>query len=240
MPPNMSVVINRMWCKYGLISGQRQAHFLAQIFKETGALRATVELGDARYFRTVYETITAQEAGDDFDHKRAWLQRTGLLRNRNREIYISKRPDEVAKMATKLGNTQRGDGARFRGRGLIHLTGRDGYSRYGRFRMSNFTDDPNSELLSKDPTFVADSAGYFWVSKTMQSPDLDALRGGMNINRRADLGVENANVDAITTPVNGGSNGRLERQEFFQYVNFILGDATVMLANSTLKRQGEE
>jgi predicted chitinase len=35
-------------------------------------------------------------------------------------------------VATKLGNTQPGDGVRFKGRGYIQLTGRDNYQRIGR------------------------------------------------------------------------------------------------------------
>jgi predicted chitinase len=61
---------------------------------------------------------------------------------------------------------------------------------------------------------VADSAGYFWVSKIMVSPNTGALRNGMNINRRADVGGWNGNVAVITTPVNGGSTGLGERQPF--------------------------
>jgi hypothetical protein len=62
----------------------------------------------------------------------------------------------------------------------------------------------------------------------------------MNIDRRADIGAADANVAAITTPVNGGSTGLPERQEFFHYVNFILGDAPNMPTDSTLTRQVEE
>ncbi|REG59789.1 hydroxyethylthiazole kinase [Paraburkholderia sp. BL6669N2] len=240
MPPDMHTAINRMWRKYGFSTPQRQAHFLAQIFKETGALRATVELGDSRYFRTMYEALTPQEAGDDFDHKHDWLQAMGFLHGRNRPDYIAQRPDEVQQKAVSMGNTQTGDGARFRGRGLIHLTGRGSYAAYSRFRGRDFTTDPNPELLSSDATAVADSAGYFWISKVMQSPNTGALRSGMNIDRRADVGVADANVAAITTPVNGGSTGLPQRREFFHYVNFILGDAPNMPTDPSLMRQREE
>ncbi|MFM0267802.1 hypothetical protein [Paraburkholderia sediminicola] len=228
MPTDMNAAINRMWAKYGFSSAQRQAHFLAQIFKETGALQSTVERGDARYFRTMYEILTPQEAGDDFDHNHHWLEVMGFLKGRNRQTYVARRPDEIHQKAITLGNTQPGDGPRFRGRGLIHLTGRGSYKDYGKYCSRDFTTDPNPKLLSTDANAVADSAGYFWVSKVMQSPNTGVLRSGMNIHRRADLGTGDANVAAITTPVNGGSNGLLERREFFRYVYFILGDATSM------------
>ncbi|HWA89569.1 MAG TPA: SH3 domain-containing protein [Rhizomicrobium sp.] len=40
--------------------------------------------------------------------------------------------DPPAKVAAKLGNTQPGDGARFKGRGYVQLTGRDNYARVGK------------------------------------------------------------------------------------------------------------
>lgn len=235
----MHAAINRMWTKYGFSTPQRQAHFLAQVFKETGALRATVELGDTRYFRTMYEVLTVQEAANDFDNKHGWIEAMGFLRGRNRADYMAQRPGEVLAKAASMGNSQTGDGARFRGRGLIHLTGRDSYAAYGRFRGRDFTTDPNPELLSNNAFAVADSAGYFWVSKIMQSPNSGALRSGMNIDRRADLGVADTNIIAIAAPVNGGSIGLSERTEFFHYVNFVLGDAPSMPTDSSLTRQVE-
>lgn len=240
MPPRLYVAMNRMWAKYGFTTARRQAHFLAQIFKETGALRATVELGDTRYFRTMYEVLTPQEAGDDFDHKHAWLVGMNFLQGRDRPTYVAQRPGEIHQKAQALGNIQTGDGARFCGRGLIHLTGRNSYQSYGLFRNLDFTTNTSPDLLSTDANVTADSAGYFWVSKVMQSPNSGALSSGTNISRRADLGEADVNVAAITTPVNGGSTGLPERKEFFHYVSFILGDAPNMPTDSTLTRQKED
>ena len=44
---------------------------------------------------------------------------------------------------TDLGNNQPGDGPRFKGRGLIELTGRANYAAYGAARGRNFTDGDN-------------------------------------------------------------------------------------------------
>ncbi len=239
MPPNMHIFINHMWLKYGFVTPLRQAHFLAQIYKESGAFKSTAESGDERYFRTMYEVLTPIEAGEDYDNKKPWLQAMGFLRGRDRPTYVSQRPGEVQEKAQRLGNTQLGDGPRFRGRGLIHLTGRNSYQAYEVFRNLNFSKDPNSLLLSTDPAVAADSAGYFWTSKVMVSPNTGALRSGMNIHRRADLGMGDSNVSAITTPVNGDSTGLLERQEFFRYAYFILSDDPNMPKTSTLNRQLE-
>ncbi len=239
MPPNMHISINHMWLKYGFVTPLRQAHFLAQVYKESGAFKSTAESGDERYFRTMYEVLTPIEAGEDFDNNKTWLQAMGFLRGRDRPTYVSQRPGEVRAKAQGLGNTQLGDGSRFRGRGLIHLTGRNSYQAYERFRNANFSKDPNFLLLSTDPSAAADSAGYFWTSKVMVSPNTGALRSGMNIHRRADVGMGDDNVLAITTPVNGGRAGLPERQEFFRYVYFILSDDLSVSATSALNRQLE-
>ncbi|WP_011296205.1 M23 family metallopeptidase [Cupriavidus necator] len=238
MPENINISINEMWRKYGFSTPHRRAHFLAQVFKESGALRKTLEDGDTRYFRTMYEVLTPQEAAEDFDQKLSWLRAMGFLRGRDRPTYIAQRPGEVANKAQQLGNTQAGDGARFCGRGLIHLTGRKGYEKYGAYCKSNFSNDPRPQLLSTNAQFAADSAGYFWVSKIMQSPDSGALRSGINISRRADVGVHEENVAAVTTPVNGGSAGLSERKEFFKYVNFILGDGVLSPADMARQIEG--
>ncbi|TDG17214.1 hypothetical protein EYW47_38680 [Paraburkholderia silviterrae] len=240
MPPKIGIEVNRMWRKYGFSTTRRQTHFLAQVFKETSALRSTVEGGDDRYFRTMYEVLTSQEAGQDFDHKHQWLQSMGFLRGRDRSTYIAQRPGEVAQKAQGMGNIVPGDGPRFRGRGLIHLTGRNSYNQYGIFRVANFTVDTNPNQLSDNAETVADSAGYFWVSKIMQSPNTGALRSGMNIHRRADVGTGDANVAAITTPVNGGSTGLAERKEFFKYIYFVLGDEPTPLMAASSFYQNED
>ncbi|WP_191628965.1 hypothetical protein [Pandoraea terrae] len=237
MPPNMYLAMNRMWPKYGFTDPQRQAHFLAQIFKETGALRSTVEYGGDNYFRTKYEVLTEQEAGAAFDSLKAKKKAVKY----SREDYIKMRIAQARQKAEELENTQPGDGARFRGRGLIHLTGRGNYRKYGRFRKSDFTTDPKCELISTDAFVAADSAGYFWVSKWMVSKDIGASRGGRNISRRADLGVEDDNVHAISVPVNGiNPNGPVARKQFFRYANFILGDLPSMPADRDLVRQTDD
>ena len=58
-----------------------------------------------------------------------------------------------------LGNTQPGDGPRFRGRGLIQLTGRDNYKRAGEAMGLPLLENP--ELLQQ-PDHAASVAGWFW------------------------------------------------------------------------------
>ena len=93
-----------------------------------------------------------------------------------------------------LGNTQPGDGRRFKGRGLLQLTGRFSYNRYGKFAGFDALSHP--ELLATLP-YAVDSAGWFWAHGTPH-----------NLNGIADKD----NVVLITRLINGGHNGLASRK----------------------------
>ena len=90
-----------------------------------------------------------------------------------------------------LGNVQPGDGARFKGRGLLQTTGRANYEALSRALGVDYVSEP--ERLA-DPVDASRSAGYFW-----QSHDL---------NRWADAG----DFLTVVKRINGGYNGLSERQ----------------------------
>lgn len=58
-----------------------------------------------------------------------------------------------------LGNTHPGDGVKYKGRGVVQLTGRWNYTAYGKYVNQDFARQPT--LLSELP-WSADSAGWFW------------------------------------------------------------------------------
>ncbi|MFL6450361.1 MAG: glycoside hydrolase family 19 protein [Bryobacteraceae bacterium] len=95
---------------------------------------------------------------------------------------------------TDLGNTNPGDGPKFKGRGLIQITGRANYMSYGRDKGRDFINPPNYELIATDPEFAVDVACWFWT------------RHGLNALADAD------DVRAITKVINGGYNGLADRQ----------------------------
>ncbi|WDF54380.1 glycoside hydrolase family 19 protein [Mucilaginibacter sp. KACC 22063] len=76
---------------------------------------------------------------------------------------------------TDLGNTEKGDGYRFLGRGLIQITGRTNYTAYGNYKGQNFTTEPNNEKLENAP-YSIDSAAWYWhvhLSPTDLNVDAD-------------------------------------------------------------------
>ena len=94
-----------------------------------------------------------------------------------------------------LGNTEPGDGVRFRGRGLIQITGRANYRDCGNALGVDLLGQP--ELLER-PVLAARSAGWFWISR--------------NLNELADRG----DVRAITKRINGGLNGYQDRLAYLK------------------------
>ena len=97
---------------------------------------------------------------------------------------------------TDLGNTQPGDGPRFKGAGYIQLTGRANYQDF-----ANFIQDP---AVMQGVDYVAEhypftSAGFWWQNN------------GMN-----ELCDSNPSVKAVTLRVNGGTNGLDDREMYYQ------------------------
>ena len=67
------------------------------------------------------------------------------------------------KYANRLGNTQAGDGSRYRGRGAIQITGRELYAKYGRKLGLDLVSNP--ELLERDAAAFRASAAYWKTRK---------------------------------------------------------------------------
>jgi predicted chitinase len=157
-----------------------------------------------------------------------------------------------AAKAAELGNTQPGDGPRFKGRGAIQLTGRSNYRGYGTYRGRNYTTEPNNLLLQNDAYTAADASGYYWIAEQTRDRRLNppgsrrryrwVLDGLMNINTRADAQTFNslqqaAQVDAdvlnVTLQVNRAALHVNERQTFFKAAYFTLSDETSAAAGIT-------
>jgi hypothetical protein len=83
-------------------------------------------------------------------------------------------------------------------------------------------EQPGKKLNDYDPFitihYACDSGGFFWVSKT--------FFGTMNINRVSDRNYSPTNVKDINRYVNGGRNGRFDRQTYSAYMFRYLTDDT--------------
>ena len=93
-----------------------------------------------------------------------------------------------------LGNTVPGDGSKYRGRGLIQITGRANYAACGEALGLDLISKP--ELLEQ-PQYAAMSAAWFWSTR--------------GLNTLADQGE----FVKITRRINGGLNGLADRQALY-------------------------
>ena len=103
-----------------------------------------------------------------------------------------------------LGNSQPGDGPRFKGRGLIQITGRTNYTRYGKDRGQDYITGPNPDLLATDPNIAADCSGWFWATR--------------HLNELAD----SDDLLSITKRINGGINGLDDRARRLKLAKCLL------------------
>jgi putative chitinase len=101
-----------------------------------------------------------------------------------------------------LGNTHPGDGRRFKGRGLIQLTGRANYRSVGRALGIDLVHHPR---VAKRPRISARIAAYFFKSR--------------GLNEIADRG----DIREVSYRVNGGTNGLAERIAFWHKALRVLG-----------------
>lgn len=92
-----------------------------------------------------------------------------------------------------LGNTQVGDGRKFKGRGLIQLTGRANYEQTGKRLFEALVEAP--DVAARPDQAVVIACDYWNTHKLNELADQD-------------------NVIAITRKVNGGLNGIESRRDY--------------------------
>lgn len=164
----------------GIVNRLRMIHFFAQVTHESG-------------FRPIEENLNYSVAGlkATFSRRRISSAQCEALGR------APGRPADKAGIAnavyggswgrTHLGNTQPGDGYRYRGRGLIQLTGRANYRRTG----PEYEINPDLVLT---PAGSIKAAADFWRTR------------GLNAASDAD------DVARVTRIINGGDKGLAERR----------------------------
>jgi putative chitinase len=103
-----------------------------------------------------------------------------------------------------LGNTQPGDGVKFKGRGYIQLTGRANYDKFSKFVNEDCVSNP--DLVSTKYPML--SAAYFFDKN--------------NLWKICDLGSTDEVVEKVSRRVNGGTNGLSDRQQKFDKIWNVL------------------
>ena len=109
-----------------------------------------------------------------------------------------------------LGNTQPGDGIRFKGRGLIQVTGRSNYAECSKWLFNDIRLLESPVLLSQ-PKYAVLSAIWYWVKK-----NLNYYADKPNTWTKEWRGRPYFKFEYITILINGGLNGLKDRYGFYQ------------------------
>jgi putative chitinase len=174
--------------KFNITTPLRLAHFLSQCGHESGG------------FRLVNENVNYSAAG---------LKGIfGKYFPGNLSESYARQPQKIASRVYggRMGNgaESTGDGYKFRGRGYIQLTGKDNYTRFGKFIGEDTVANPDL-VATKYPLA---SAAFFFDSNKLWSI--------------CDKGSDNATVTAVTKRVNGGTIGLADRiKHFNEYYNLL-------------------
>jgi len=120
----------------------------------------------------------------------------------------AKQPEKIANViyASRMGNgdTASGDGYRFRGRGVIQLTGRDNYTAFG-LSIGLMANDVIDYVQTKKGAL--ESACWYWNS------------------RKINLACDENDIVKMTKLVNGGTIGLEDRRSHYEKALAVLGGA---------------
>jgi putative chitinase len=165
--------LNVVFQKYGINTPKRQAAFIGQCSVESDN------------FTCVQENLhySAQRLTE------VWPSRFPTIED------ATPYAENPQKLADKVyggrdGNTEDGDGFKYRGRGIIQVTFKDNYERCGKALNLDLINHPD---LLLEPEFATLSAGWYWNK--------------MGLNILAD----SWDNKEITKRINGGYNGLAER-----------------------------
>ena len=94
-------------------------------------------------------------------------------------------PRFAPRKAKILGNTQPGDGAKYKGRGYIQLTGRDNYKKAG--EALGLPLEKHPELVEK-PEIAAQVAVWFWKNRV--APKVDSFKNTQDVTKKINPGLK--------------------------------------------------
>lgn len=177
--PQFVIPLNKTMAKYDITTRNRRAMFLAQVGEESEQFRLIEEMLNysAEGLLATFPTHFNDDSAKLYAHDAISIA----------NIVYSNRMGN--------GNIASGDGFKFRGRGLIQITGRHNYSLVAKdFAMG--LDDVIKYMETVEGATI--SAGWFW-----------------NIEKANHL-ADQEDIKAVTKAINGGYNGLENRVRFYQ------------------------
>jgi putative chitinase len=172
---------------FGVDTPRKAAHFLAQTSHESGGFRIAIESMN----------YSAKRLTEVFPKRFPTLAKAQQFAGNQQKIgnFV---------YASRMGNgpPESGDGFRFRGRGIIQMTGRDMYRQVGTIVGIDLEGHPE---LAEHADSAIEIAGAIWEIK------------------KCDKLSEDAPVKDYTLRINGGLNGLADRQTRFNTATKAMG-----------------
>ena len=182
--------MNEVFPKYDISTPGRIASFIAQCGHESGGWRTFSE--NLNYSAKALDAIFGK-----------YFVRAG----RDAQEY-HRQPEKIANVvyANRMdnGDTDSGDGWRYRGRGPIQLTGKANYTAFANDMDVDVIDNP--DLVSEDKEIALMSAIWFWNKN--------------KLNQYADSG----DIKTMTKRINGGYIGLEDRIHHYKEAMEMLGE----------------
>lgn len=184
--------------RYNINNPNRCRAFLAQVGHESGQLSAVVE--NLNYSAKALRSVFGKYFKTDTEAEQ-----------------YARKPEAIANVvyANRMGNgdTESGDGWKYRGRGLIQLTGKNNYDKatnemYALPLGVDFVDEPD---LLATPEYAAQSAAWYW-----ETNGLNALADQL-------VGADDIDIfKQITKRINGGYNGLDDRLALYERAKSVI------------------
>ncbi len=191
--------------KYEITTEERVAGFVAQCAHESGNFLRLEE--NLNYSAEALEKVFGRYFGEGKRNAAEYARQPEKIAN---YIYM----DEFRSAKGALGNTQPGDGWRFRGRGLKQLTGRNNYTTFG--KNIGMTAEEAAEYVATKQGAL-ESACWFWKRA--------------NCNDFADV----RDIEGMSRRINGGTIGLEDRVnrwdralELFEVANKAPADIEIL------------
>ncbi len=189
--------LNRAFLEYRIDTPRRQAHFIAQVTHESNGFKSlrenlnySVDRLLKNFSRQRISEVNAKKYG-----------RTDSQPSNQQMIANTVYGGEWGRK--NLGNIAEGDGWKFRGAGLIQLTGRANFVKANQALQFDLVNRP--ERVAEDNLIAALAAGWFWESNSLN------------------ILADKDDLLAITEKINGGQNGLDDRKQRLAVAKKALG-----------------
>ncbi|HEX4947701.1 MAG TPA: glycoside hydrolase family 19 protein [Blastocatellia bacterium] len=182
--------LNQALKEAGITTRIGQAMFIAQLAHESAGFTRLNEMGGkVKYTFAKYQ----EKEADDKEYDYFFF------------MYDKDSPSpRRQKVALRLGNDKAGDGALYKGRGYIQLTGRANYRAAGKTLDLELERNPGEAAT---PSIAARIAGWYWRTR--------------KLNSYANVDSED-NFKQVTLRINGGYRGLEERKKYYNQAKFVL------------------